>query len=80
MITQSTHYYAEIVITDGKELEHQLDKAVEEAIQEAPTNPGCGVLVTRRDRRTFTIELTNDVPHGTITERELSNPVPTRIS
>jgi hypothetical protein len=73
MIDQSTRYHVEVRITDGRELETELDRAVEEAIQEALKNPGRGVMVTRHDHQTFTVELSQDIPHGTISERQRSD-------
>lgn len=70
MIHQSTRYHVQVGITDGRELESELDRAVEEAIQEALKNPGRGVMVTRHDHQTFTVELSHDIPHGTISERQ----------
>ena len=71
MIDQRTHYGVKVRVTQRNELEDELDRAVEGAIQEALKNPGRGVLVTRHDHETFTVELSNDVPHGTISELAL---------
>lgn len=75
MIDQKIHYAVEVRITHRKELENKLDRAVEGAIQEALKEPGCGVLVTRHDHQTFTVELSRDVPHGTISEVALYSSV-----
>lgn len=79
MFDQSTHYYAEVRISKGRELDDQLDGAVENAIRAAIMNPGPGVMVTRHDQQTFSVELTYDVPYGTISERERSHLEATRI-
>jgi hypothetical protein len=71
MIDQSIRYGVKVRIRHRKELEDRLDRAVEEAIREALRNPGNGVLVTRHDQETFTVELSTAVPHGTISELAL---------
>ena len=58
-------------IADRKDLDHKLNVEVDAAIQKAFGSLGQGVLVTRHDRETFTIELSADVPHGTILELDL---------
>ncbi len=68
MIDQTTRYAVKVRITNRKELENKLDRAVEGAIREALEDPGGGVLVTRHDHRTFTVEPSHDVPPGTISE------------
>lgn len=75
MIDQTMRYAVKVRITHRKELENKLDRAVEGAIQEALKEPGCGVLVTRHDRQTFTVELSHDVPPGTISELTLDSSV-----
>jgi hypothetical protein len=71
MIDQPMRYTVKVRITHRKELENELDRAVEGAIRKALKNPGRGVLVTRHDRQTFTVELSHEVPHGTISEFDL---------
>ena len=71
MINQGIPYAVEVRISHRNELEDELDRAVEGAIREARNN-GRGVLVTRQDHKTFTVELSREVPHGTITELALS--------
>ncbi|UZX03059.1 hypothetical protein F8G81_10970 [Arthrobacter sp. CDRTa11] len=68
MINQRTPYAVEVRISHRNELEDELDQAVEGAIREAHNAPGHGVLVTRHDDKTFTVELSHEVPHGTISE------------
>lgn len=71
MIHQTIGYAVKVRITHRNELEYELDRAVEGAIREALKNPGRGVLVTRHDHQTFTVELSPDVPHGSISELAL---------
>ncbi|MBT2533013.1 hypothetical protein J7E83_12960 [Arthrobacter sp. ISL-48] len=66
-----TRNAVEIRINNRNELQDELDQALEGAVREALKNPGRGVLVTRHDHRTFTVELSLDVPHGTISELDL---------
>ncbi|MEV7605680.1 hypothetical protein AB0N65_09595 [Paenarthrobacter sp. NPDC089322] len=70
MMHESTRYYVEVRVTEGRELQNQLNEAVGKAIREGLVNPGRGVMVTRHDQQTFSVELTHDVPHGTISECE----------
>lgn len=71
MIDQKMRYAVNVRIAHRKELESKLDRAVEGAIREALKEPGRGVLVTRHDHQTFTVELSPEVPHGTISEMAL---------
>ena len=71
MLDQADHYAVKVRITQRRQLENQLDLAVDAAIREALTRPGRGVLVTRHDHQTFTVELSPEVPQGTITELAL---------
>ena len=59
-----------IRIAHRRDLEVQLNRAVERAIAEALRRPGHGILVTRHDYRTFTVELTREVPAGLTAERD----------
>lgn len=72
MLDQANHYAVQVMITQRRELENQLDLAVDAAIREALNGPGHGVLVTRHDNKTFTVELSHEVPPGTISELTLS--------
>jgi hypothetical protein len=71
MLDQANHYAVKVRITQRRDLENQLDLAVDAAIREALNSPGLGVLVTRHDNKTFTVELSHEVPHGTISELAL---------
>lgn len=63
-------YEVKVTIGDRSELEDRLDKTVEHAIAEALRNPGHGLLVTRHDAHNFTVELSREVPQGTILEHD----------
>lgn len=67
METQMT-YEVKLRVLQRTDMEVQLDRVVGHAILEALKNPGQVVLVTRHNADTFTVELSNDVPHGTIAE------------
>lgn len=71
MLDQAHHYAVKVRITQRRNLESQLDLAVDAAIREGLNSPGRGVLVTRHDHQTFTVELSPEVPHGTISELAL---------
>lgn len=71
MLDWTNHYAVKVRITQRRDLENQLDVAVDAAIREALKSPGRGVLVTRHDHNTFSVELSHEVPQGTITELAL---------
>ena len=56
-----------------RELDQRLDRAVEGAIHRARSTAaiGLGILVSRHDHGTVTVELTDQVEPGTIIERDL---------
>ena len=58
-------------IKHRNDLDNGLNLEVDAAIQKALKDPGYGVLVTRHDRETFTIQLSPDVPHGMTHELDL---------
>ncbi|NUP73400.1 MAG: hypothetical protein HOQ07_01900 [Sinomonas sp.] len=60
-----------VSVLDRTLLESDLDRAVDAAIERAIAAPGQGILVTRHDHSTFTVEVTADVPQGIIAERDL---------
>jgi len=60
-------------IKSRADLEDELDRLVDDAIQHALYNPGRGILVTRSGPGSFTIELSDEVPQGAITERDLAS-------
>lgn len=67
----ATDFTATLEVCSRKVLEVELDRVVDEAIQHALASPGHGILVIRRSPRTFTVELSADVPQGTIAELDL---------
>lgn len=71
MVNNITPHAVKLRIADRKDLENELNAEVNAAIEKAIRNPGQGLLVTRHDRETFTIELSGDVPQGTIHELDL---------
>ncbi|WP_454810548.1 hypothetical protein [Paenarthrobacter nitroguajacolicus] len=73
---QSATYHDLVKVSHSRELENALDRAVENAILQGYNNPGCGIMVTRHDHRTFTVELSPDVPYGTIFEQLRFGPDP----
>ncbi|MEW1811947.1 hypothetical protein AB0284_14715 [Pseudarthrobacter phenanthrenivorans] len=51
-------------IASTGELEETISRAVEQAIKISEERPGNGLLVTRHDDTTLTLELSSEVPHG----------------
>jgi hypothetical protein len=68
-MTNTNLYQTTVKITRRRDLEPALDHPVSHAIQYAVTNQGKGILVTRHDHETFTIELSEEVTPGLIVER-----------
>jgi hypothetical protein len=64
-------YIANIRIHARKDLEKELDFVVDDAIMEASRRGGPGIVVTRNSPSSFTVELSEEVPYGTIFERTL---------
>lgn len=64
------HIIRELCITNARQLETQLDEAVQVAIDEAVARQRHGVLVTRHDTSNFTVGLSPDVPFGTTQEHD----------
>lgn len=60
----------QVVAKDPKSLEDDLDRAVEQIRAAAVPGDRRGVLITRRSRSLFTVEASNDVPPGTILEKD----------
>lgn len=65
-------YAKTLEVSSRKALDDELDRMVEDAIRHSLAHSGDGILVTRHNESTFTIEISNEVPHGTITERDLT--------
>lgn len=68
---EASPYTISITIDRREDLEHHLDLAVGQAIRKAHASPNRGILVTRHDHSSFTIELSAEVPYGTTIERDL---------
>lgn len=50
--------------------------SIDTAIDAASGHPGLGILVSRHDRQTLTVELSEEAPCRTIVERDLGTPTP----
>lgn len=64
--------------TRGAELITQLDAAVDIMLATAITGGQYGVLVSRHDYATFSVEISADVPYGITREREA--PIPASMT
>jgi hypothetical protein len=64
-------YAVSIRLARRQDLEAELDRAVDAAIEAASSHPGLGIRVSRHDHQNLTVELTGEVPHGTIAEFDL---------
>lgn len=58
-------------IEKRNQLESSLDSAVIELIRGAGTSPSYGILVTRHDHRTFTVEFCKKLRPGFVMEQDL---------
>jgi ethanolamine utilization protein EutQ (cupin superfamily) len=68
-----TKDYAKTLEIDSRAvLEGELDRVVDDAIQHAIAKPGHGILVSRNGPGTFTVELSDKVPQGTVEELDLA--------
>ncbi|MGT2464091.1 hypothetical protein [Sinomonas atrocyanea] len=65
-----TAYSKTFTVAERHELEAVLDKEADAAIAAAACL-GTGVVVTRHDARTFTVEASREAPPGLIHERDL---------
>lgn len=68
---EASPYTVSVTITRREDLERQLDLASGKAIREAQVSSNRGILVTRHDHGSFTVELSAEVPYGTTIERDL---------
>lgn len=66
-----SQYPVTIHASDRNHLDAELECVVDGAIRTALANPGRGVVVTRLNYKTFTVELSTEVPHGITVERDL---------
>ncbi|MEV7135568.1 hypothetical protein AB0N24_22105 [Arthrobacter sp. NPDC093128] len=71
MYTNASHEdLLHVRVKDRRQLEDQLDKAVNILAGRAQ-HCGCkGILVARHSARDFTVQLHPDIPYGTIQERQ----------
>ena len=74
MAPKTSDYAVTLEMNSREGREAELDRIVDQAIQHALANPGHGILVTRRAQGSFSIELSADVPQGTIAELDLRIP------
>lgn len=64
-------YSVSIHLARRRDLDVKLDQAIDAAIDAVNGHPGLGILVSRHDRQTLTVELSEEAPHRTIVERDL---------
>lgn len=70
-MTTNPQPYSLTLTIDGQErLNDVLDRALGQVLQEALKIGETGILVTRHDHRSYTVELSSDVPIGTIAETD----------
>jgi hypothetical protein len=65
-------YSVRITATCPNDLQDWLDRAEAEAIAHARIDGARGVLVTRLARTHFAVEVSDNVPYGTTSERDIS--------
>jgi hypothetical protein len=70
MAGHGSGYTVTFTVADGSRLDAVLDREVATAMAVAYPQ-GLGVLLTRHDARTFTLEASPEVPAGTVSERDL---------
>ncbi|WP_050055051.1 hypothetical protein [Pseudarthrobacter siccitolerans] len=67
-----TIYPMTFTIASPHDLDQILDTAVEAAIEQATQRPaGAGILITRHNHRSFSLSFNQEVPYGTIMERDM---------
>ncbi|KRE76675.1 hypothetical protein ASG79_17775 [Arthrobacter sp. Soil761] len=64
-------YSVAIHLAHRRDLDTKVDKAVAAAIEAASRHGRQGILVSRQDHRTLTVELSDTVPYGQIKEVDL---------
>lgn len=57
-------------VSDRRSMDTELNRAIRAAIVDALKDGTRGILVTRHDTTTFTVELSHDVPVGQTLERD----------
>src|SRR5690242_8377174 len=60
-----------LTIDSRSQLEEALDSAVAELMSKQNSNTRDGILVTRHDHRTFTVQFSRDVQRGIVLEQDL---------
>ena len=60
----------QVVAENPGALQDGLDRAVEELLAAATAGDRRGILITRRSQSLFTVEPSNDVPYGTVLEKD----------
>ncbi|WP_285313226.1 hypothetical protein [Pseudarthrobacter sp. fls2-241-R2A-168] len=60
-----------LTIDSRSQLEEVLDSAVAELLSRQNPNTPEGILVTRHDHRTFTVQFSRDVQRGIVLEQDL---------
>jgi hypothetical protein len=70
MTTQSAVFPLRVSIASPAGLQEELDAAVGLAQSRALLAGGCGIVVTRHSYTEFTVGFSDQVPYGTIEERE----------
>ncbi|MDQ0031564.1 MULTISPECIES: hypothetical protein [Micrococcaceae] len=60
-----------LTIDSRRQLEEALDSAVAELMSRQNSNARDGILVTRHDHRTFTVQFSSDVQRGIVLEQDL---------
>lgn len=70
MTRESTLYRVTVTASCRQELESQLDRAINNGITKALNSKSQGIVLTRHNYTTFTVELSHEVPFGTTLERD----------
>jgi hypothetical protein len=65
-----------LTIDNRSQLESALDCAVDELMTKAGTSTRQGILVTRHDNRTFTVQFCTSIRPGIVMEQDLRTPLP----
>lgn len=60
----------EVVIENPENFHDSLARAVEQVLTGLAPDDRRGILITRLNKETFTVEASNDVPNGTVLEKD----------
>lgn len=71
MTGRSAPYGTTIIIDHRREMEDKLNELMGEAIRQALRTSNQGIVVTRHDERTFSVQLSAEVAPGTTMECDL---------